>query len=44
MRDTRRGARIDKRKDRNNDGLVALLMAVDRAEQKPKPVKFLGFV
>ncbi len=45
MRDTRRGLRIDKRPGHNNDGLVALLMAVSRMEVKPpEPVKLLGWV
>ena len=43
LRDTRRGVRIDKRPGHNNDGVVALLMAVDRAEQPVfKPV-FVGW-
>jgi len=45
LRDTRRGVRIDKREGRNNDGLVALLVAVSRMEVKPpEPVRLLGWL
>jgi len=43
LKDTRRGVRIDKQPGRNNDGLIALLMAVDRAEQPVYPTTFLGW-
>jgi hypothetical protein len=45
LRDTRRGLRIDKREGRNNDALVALLMAVSRMEVKPpEPARLLGWI
>ena len=44
LRDTRRGPRLDKRKGRNNDGLVALLMALDRVEHVPDEVKVLAWL
>lgn len=44
MRETRRGGRIDKAKGRNNDGVVALLMALDRAEHKPVPARLPGWL
>lgn len=45
MRDTRRGLRIDKRPGHNNDGLVALLMAVARMEVKqPAGARLLGWI
>jgi phage terminase large subunit-like protein len=44
LRDTRRGPRLDKRKGRNNDGVVALLMAWDRQQNVPEPVKVLAWV
>jgi phage terminase large subunit-like protein len=44
-RDTPRGWRIDKAKSRRNiDAVVALAMAVERAEQKPAPVELLGWL
>ena len=44
MRDTRRGPRLDKRHGRNNDGLVAAMMAIDRLEHKPPEMRFLGWI
>ncbi len=38
LRDTRRGPRLDKRKGRNNDGIVGVLMALDRLEHQPAEV------
>jgi len=44
-RHSRRGWRIDKpRKEINIDGMIALAMAVDRAESKPEPVELLGWL
>jgi phage terminase large subunit-like protein len=44
-RQSRRGWRLDKPDDRTpNDGIIALAMAVDAAEQRPEPVELLGFV
>jgi len=43
LRDTRRGVRIDKRPGHANDGIIALLMAVDRAEQPTHAPKFVGW-
>jgi len=44
LRDTRRGVRVDKRPGQNNDGVVALFMALDRIEQKAvAPTRFLGW-
>jgi phage terminase large subunit-like protein len=44
-RSSRRGWRIDKPDDRTpNDGVIALCMAVDAAENRPEPVKLLGWV
>ena len=43
-RQTRRGWRVDKAKGRNNDAVVALLMAVDRVEHHPEPVRILGWL
>ncbi len=41
----RRGWRIDKpRKEINIDAIVALAMAVDRAENKPAPVELVGWL
>jgi phage terminase large subunit-like protein len=41
----RRGWRIDKpRKEINIDAIVALAMAVDRAEHKPAPVELVGWL
>lgn len=41
----RRGWRIDKpRKEVNNDGVIALAMAVDRCEQQPAPVELVGWL
>ena len=44
-RHSRRGWRLD-RPDRssNIDGLVALCMALERAEQRPEPVRLLGWL
>lgn len=45
LRDTRRGVRLDKRPGCNNDGMIALLCAVDRAEQpQPVPARLLGWL
>lgn len=44
LRDTRRGVRVDKRPNQNNDGVVALLMAIERAEHRPASVELFGFV
>ncbi|MGI8624682.1 MAG: hypothetical protein ACR2NB_14660 [Solirubrobacteraceae bacterium] len=44
LRDTRRGVRIDKRAGCNNDGMIALLMCVDRAEQSQPVSRVLGWV
>jgi phage terminase large subunit-like protein len=42
---SRRGWRLDKPDDRTpNDSIVALCMAVDAAENRPEPVKFLGWL
>jgi phage terminase large subunit-like protein len=42
---SRRGWRIDKPDDRTpNDGIIALCMAVDAAENRPEPVKLLGWI
>ena len=44
-RHSRRGWRIDKpRKETNIDALIALCMAVDRAQHKPEPVELLGWL
>ena len=44
-RDSRRGWRIDKPNPRVNiDAIVALAMAVERAEHKPEPVELLGWL
>ncbi len=41
----RRGWRLDKPDDRTpNDTIIALCMAVESAENRPEPVKVLGFV
>jgi hypothetical protein len=41
----RRGWRIDKpRKEINIDAIVALAMAVDRAENKPAPIELVGWL
>ncbi len=41
----RRGWRIDKpRKEVNIDAIVALAMAVDRAENQPAPVELVGWL
>jgi len=41
----RRGWRIDKPDDRTpNDAIIALAMAVDAAENRPEPVKLLGWI
>lgn len=44
LRDTRRGVRLDKRPGQKNDGMIALLLAVDRAEQPEHAATLLGFV
>jgi phage terminase large subunit-like protein len=42
---SRRGWRIDKPDDRTpNDAIVALCMAVDAAENRPEPVRLLGWL
>lgn len=42
---SRRGWRLDKPDDRTpNDAIVALCMAVDAAENRPEPVKLLGWL
>ncbi len=42
---SRRGWRLDAPTKRLNiDGLIALAMALDRAERRPEPVRLLGFV
>ncbi len=44
-RHSRRGWRIDKPTPRTNiDAIVALCMAVERAEHKPEPVELLGWL
>jgi hypothetical protein len=44
-RDTPRGWRIDKPHGRAQiDALIALAMAVERAEQRPEPVRLLGWL
>jgi phage terminase large subunit-like protein len=44
-RQSRRGWRIDKPDDRTpNDAIIALCMAVDAAENRPEPVKLLGWI
>ncbi len=44
-RHSRRGWRIDKPNPRANiDAIIALAMAVERAEQKPEPVTLLGWL
>ncbi len=44
-RHSRRGWRIDKtRRETNIDAIIALCMAVDRAEHKPEPVALLGWL
>jgi phage terminase large subunit-like protein len=43
-RQTRRGWRVDKAKGRKNDGVIALLMALDRAEQTPSTVEVLAWI
>ena len=41
---SRRGWRVGKAKGRNNDSVVALLMALDRAEHQPPQVRLLGWL
>jgi len=42
---SRRGWRIDKPNPRtNNDAIIALAMAVERAEHRPEPIKLLGWL
>jgi hypothetical protein len=44
-RHSRRGWRIDKPNPRTNiDAVIALCMAVERAEFKPEPVELLGWL
>jgi phage terminase large subunit-like protein len=44
-RHSRRGWRIDKLNPRANiDAIIALAMAVERAEHKPEPVELLGWL
>jgi hypothetical protein len=44
-RHSRRGWRIDKPNPRTNiDAVIALAMAVERAEAKPEPVELLGWL
>jgi hypothetical protein len=44
-RHSRRGWRIDKPNPRSNiDAVIALAMAVERAEQKPEPVALLEWL
>jgi hypothetical protein len=44
-KDTPRGWRIDKPHGRAQiDALVALAMVVERAEQKPEPVRLIGWL
>ena len=44
-RHSRRGWRLDKPDDRTpNDGIIALCMAVDAAENRPPAVKLLGWI
>jgi hypothetical protein len=45
VRQTRRGWRLDKpERSLNIDALVALAMALERAELKPEPVRLLGWL
>ena len=44
LRDTRRGPRLDKRKGRNNDGAVGLMMCLDRLEHVPQQVEILAWI
>jgi hypothetical protein len=45
MRQGRRGGRIDKPNPRANiDALIALAMAVERAEQRPEPARLIGWL
>jgi hypothetical protein len=44
-RDTPRGWRLDKANRADQiDGIVAMAMAVERAETKPEPVRLLGWL
>jgi phage terminase large subunit-like protein len=44
-RHSRRGWRLDKpRKEIHVDAIIALCMAVDRAENQPEPVRLLGWL
>jgi len=44
-RHSRRGWRIDKPNPRaNNDAMIALCMAVERAEHRPEPIELLGWL
>jgi phage terminase large subunit-like protein len=44
QRHTRRGWRIDKERSANIDGIVALAMAISRAETRPAPATLLGWI
>lgn len=44
LRDTRRGVRIDKRPGANNDGAIALAIAVSRSEHRQPVPKLVGWV
>ncbi|MEJ7826311.1 MAG: hypothetical protein WKF48_12830 [Solirubrobacteraceae bacterium] len=44
-RHSRRGWRIDKPNPRaHNDAMIALCMAVERAEHRPEPIELLGWL
>ena len=43
-RDTPRGWRLDKAHRAAIDGVIALAMAVERAEHKAEPVRLLGWL
>jgi hypothetical protein len=44
-RHSRRGWRVDKPGPRTNiDAVIAMCMALERAEQKPEPVELLGWL
>jgi phage terminase large subunit-like protein len=43
-RTTRRGWRIDRPGSEHIDGVIALAMALDRAENKPAPIALLGWI
>lgn len=44
QRSSSTGPRLDKRRDRKNDSVVASLMAIDRLEHKAEPLRFLGWL